>query len=81
MTFQVIKNEKMTDQNDIHFKELLFYGKITAGISHEIKNGLAIIKETNGLVADFIKMAQRGAPLNLEKIESQLKKVNDRIDN
>ena len=34
--------------------EIVFFGKITAGITHEMKNVLAIIKESSGLVEDSI---------------------------
>lgn len=34
--------------------EIVFFGKITAGITHEMKNVLAIIKESSGLMEDLI---------------------------
>ncbi|MBW1981253.1 MAG: HAMP domain-containing histidine kinase [Deltaproteobacteria bacterium] len=37
-------------------KELAFMGKITAGLSHEIKNTLAIINESVGLMGDLLDM-------------------------
>lgn len=33
-----------------------FLGKITASVTHEIQNVLAIIKETSGLMEDFLQM-------------------------
>lgn len=35
-----------------------FFGKISAVISHEVKNVLAIINENNGLLEDFLLMAR-----------------------
>jgi signal transduction histidine kinase len=42
---------------------LQFYGIITASVSHEIKNVLAIINENAGLLEDLTLMADRGQPL------------------
>ncbi len=42
---------------------LQFFGKMTASISHEIKNVLAIINENAGLLEDLTLMADRGQPL------------------
>lgn len=35
-----------------------FFGKVSAVISHEVKNVLAIINENNGLLEDFVFMAR-----------------------
>jgi signal transduction histidine kinase len=42
---------------------LQFYGKMTASISHEIKNILAIINENAGLLEDLALMADGGAAM------------------
>ena len=39
---------------------LQFFGRMSASISHEIKNVLAIINENAGLLEDFSLMADRG---------------------
>lgn len=51
-------------------KGLPFFGKITASISHELKNALAVINEKAGLLEDFAVMANRGTPLDLQRMES-----------
>ncbi|MBF0495878.1 MAG: hypothetical protein HQK58_04785 [Deltaproteobacteria bacterium] len=38
-------------------REVAFFGKITAGITHEFKNVLAIIKESAGLMEDFLHLS------------------------
>ncbi|MBF0508686.1 MAG: hypothetical protein HQK57_07155 [Deltaproteobacteria bacterium] len=38
-------------------REVAFFGKITAGITHEFKNVLAIIKESAGLMEDFLLLS------------------------
>jgi len=39
-------------------KELAFFGRITAGFTHEIKNILAIIKESSGLMEDLLSLTK-----------------------
>ena len=36
---------------EVKADELAFFGKIAAGVTHELKNVLAVIKESNGLMA------------------------------
>jgi C4-dicarboxylate-specific signal transduction histidine kinase len=47
---------------------LQFFGKMTASISHEIKNVLAIINENAGLLEDFALMADRGAAIEPQRL-------------
>ena len=54
---------------------LQFFGKMTASISHEIKNVMAIINESAGLLEDYSLMAEKGMPIDPER----LKVVSDRI--
>lgn len=54
---------------------LRFFGKMTASISHEIKNVMAIINESAGLLEDYSLMAEKGMPIDPER----LKVVSDRI--
>ncbi len=49
---------------------LRFFGQATAGVTHEIKNCLALINEFNGLIGDLIQAHEKGHPLNLERIKS-----------
>ncbi len=48
-----------------------FMGKVTASVTHEIQNVLAIIKETSGLMEDFFLMSESGG---LSDIEDRLAK-------
>jgi signal transduction histidine kinase len=72
--------------NTIALKGLGFFGKITASISHELKNSLAIINEKAGLLEDFALMANKGIPLDPERMEllagqiiKQIGRANDII--
>ncbi len=60
-----------------------FFGRMSASISHEIKNVLAIINENAGLLEDFALMAEKGMPLDpqrLEKVAQSLMKQVQRAD-
>ncbi|NNG12708.1 MAG: sensor histidine kinase, partial [Halobacteria archaeon] len=39
-------------------QELRYFGKVTASISHELKNVLAILNEHTGLLQDLTAMAE-----------------------
>jgi C4-dicarboxylate-specific signal transduction histidine kinase len=58
---------------------LQFFGKISASISHEINNALAILNENAGLLDDLCVMAEKGKPPTPERLkkvaQNQLKQV------
>ncbi len=58
---------------------LLFFGKMTASISHEIKNVLAIINENAGIIEDFTFMEKKGIPLDSERILGISQKIMKQI--
>jgi C4-dicarboxylate-specific signal transduction histidine kinase len=58
---------------------LQFFGAMTASISHEIKNRMAIINEQAGLLSDFVKMAQNGRPLDDKRLESLANAVKTQV--
>jgi len=47
---------------------LRFFGRVCANLSHELKNSLATINEQNGLLDDFLMLAERGRPLDPARI-------------
>ena len=60
----------MADHNSMGIaSELQFFGKMTASISHEIKNIMAIINESAGLLEDYNLMAEKGIPIDPERIQ------------
>ena len=62
---------------------LQFFGRISASISHEIKNVLAIVNENAGLLEDLALLADRGKPLDparLKVMAAAVKKQVDRAD-
>ena len=56
-----------------------FFGKMTASISHEIKNVLAIINENAGLLEDITLMAERGMPIEPERLKTLAQTVMKQI--
>ncbi len=70
----------MNDSLDIRTETALrFFGKMSASISHEIKNVLAIINENAGLLEDYNLMAEKGTPLNPERIKTLAETVMTQI--
>jgi len=49
-------------------QQLRYFGAVTASVSHELKNVLAILNEQAGLLQDYAAMAAQGQPLDVERI-------------
>ncbi len=67
---------------------LVYFGAMTASISHEMKNYLAIINENAGLLEDLSMMAEQGNSLDPQRImkvcgniATQIKRADDTIKN
>ncbi|RJP93764.1 MAG: sensor histidine kinase [Desulfobacteraceae bacterium] len=59
----------MTIQTDpLGAAGLTFFSKISASISHEIKNSLAVINESAGYLEDVTLMTRKGLPLDPERL-------------
>ena len=50
--------------------DLVFFGKVNASISHELKNNMAIISEAAGLLQDLTEMAVKGQMIELEMLKT-----------
>jgi len=50
---------------------LQFFGKMSASISHEIKNVMAIVNENAGLLEDFTVMAEKGLPIDPQRLKTR----------
>jgi len=55
------------------------FGTISASISHELKNALAIINENAGLLEDLSFMAEKGRPLDPAKLKSLAANISKQI--
>jgi light-regulated signal transduction histidine kinase (bacteriophytochrome) len=67
---------------------LKFFGRISASISHELKNSLSIVNENAGLVEDLVLLAEKGRSLDIERVKSlsvsirrQVKRTDEIIRN
>ena len=75
-------NPESRDEENLRLLHLRFIGKILSGFTHEIKNYLAIIKESAGLLEDLMtlgKGSQSSSGQYLEiihSIEEQIEKTN-----
>lgn len=49
---------------------LQFFGRMSASISHELKNTLAIIKENSGLLKDYVGMMAKGMPVEPQRFQT-----------
>ncbi len=69
-----------THYDSIGESGLQFFGKVSASISHELKNVLAIINENAGLLEDLTFAAQRGSAIDPERLnrtaQNFLKQIN-----
>jgi len=58
---------------------LQFFGKMSASISHEIRNTLAILNENAGLLEDYILMAEKGIPIDHERLKTLAQSMRGQI--
>jgi signal transduction histidine kinase len=59
---------------------LQFFGRISASISHEIKNVLAIVNENAGLLEDLTLLADRGKPLDPARLKMMAAAVKRQVE-
>ncbi len=65
---------------ELLFEEgLSFFGQINASISHELKNILATVSETSGLISDLIEISESGKPLDIQAIKNSSREIADEI--
>ncbi len=58
---------------------LQFFGKMAASISHELKNVMAIINENAGLLEDLTIMAEKGMPMDPQRLKTQASRIMKQI--
>jgi signal transduction histidine kinase len=56
---------------------LQFYGTITASVSHELKNALAIIQENAGLLNDYTMVMAKGLPIDGARVQKVVSRIED----
>ena len=60
-------------------REAAFIAKITASTTHEIRNVLAIIKESAGLIGDLVHASSEARPLNQDRVIRAIDRVDAQI--
>jgi C4-dicarboxylate-specific signal transduction histidine kinase len=60
-------------------REIAFMGQVTAGVTHEIKNVLAIIKESSALLQDIIDLGKGDAVPKTEQIEKVVSRIQKQV--
>jgi signal transduction histidine kinase len=61
------------------YDSLAFFGRVNASISHELKNIMAIISETAGLLGDLSEMASTGTPVDPDLLKSSAESIIEEI--
>lgn len=60
-------------------KELAFFGRITAGFTHEMKNILAIIKESTGLMEDLLALTKEAPFPHWDRFSHRVKVIQQQV--
>jgi hypothetical protein len=59
---------------------LKFFGTVSASISHEIKNRMAVVNEQAGLLKDLVHLAGQGREINLERLLRLSESLKTQVD-
>ena len=60
-------------------REAEFFGRVTAAVTHELRNFLAIIRESSGLAEDLLAMTEDTGGPRSERLTSTLSTINRQI--
>jgi C4-dicarboxylate-specific signal transduction histidine kinase len=71
---------KSRQEDRLREMQLAFIGRLMAGLSHEFKNHLAIIKELTGLIQDLLMLEKSEAVPPGDRFEKILSGINERIN-
>jgi C4-dicarboxylate-specific signal transduction histidine kinase len=67
------------DWQAISREELRFFGDVSAAISHEINNRIAVINEKAGLLTDLSLMMSQGKEIDIGRFEVQSRKISEQV--
>jgi len=67
------------DWQAIAREELRFFGNVSAAISHEINNRIAVINEKAGLLTDLSVMMAQGREIDVTRFEVQSRKIVEQV--
>ena len=60
-------------------REAEFFGRVTAAVTHELRNFLAIIRESSGLAEDLLAMTEDTGGRRSERLAATLATINHQI--
>lgn len=66
--------------HELRTLQLGFIGKIIASFTHELKNHLAIVKESAGLQQDMITFAEKKPKIDPDELMKFLKSIDDELE-
>lgn len=67
-------------ENSIRQQQLESFGRLMAGFSHDMKNHLGIIRESNGLMGDIIEMSGLDEnEIPLERLKKAISSIEKRV--
>jgi hypothetical protein len=69
----------MTNAPSDNGEGVRFFGTVSASVSHEIKNVFAVINEAAGLLEDFTMMAERGMPIDPERLKRAAQSIQGQV--
>lgn len=67
-------------ENSIRESQMESFGRLMAGMAHDMKNHLGIIRESNGLMGDILEMGALGEDANMvERLQKSIAAIERRI--
>ncbi|MEW6521432.1 MAG: hypothetical protein AB1461_18705 [Thermodesulfobacteriota bacterium] len=66
-------------EDELRSLQLEFFGRMLAGFTHDLKNHLAIIKESSGLISDMIDMGRVTDELVAAKLQKIVTSIQNRV--
>ncbi len=72
-------NDSIDTTERRRLNDLSFFGKIMANVSHEFNNVLTVISELSGLLQDLSELAERGRPIQPEKLKQITQKFSHHL--
>lgn len=61
-------------------REAAFLAKITAGTTHEIRNVLAIVQESAGLIEDMVSVYEETGKLKPDRLQKSVERIAAQVD-
>lgn len=66
----MMDDAQRADWKRLGWNGLTLFGRVSASISHEFKNFLAVINEQAGILEDMVLLAERGGQMHIERLKS-----------